>query len=244
MKIVLAFLVINNIIYSQNFTKGRVTYTTSISFDTINIANKYKKNKDYEVIKKTTLHILKESNSQSYLLSFNKDKSFFTKEYYMENDGENKINLIEILVGKGSFYTDLKTNMILCQIDFMGDVFLVQYKPIKWQVTQKTKRIGNYICYKATTLKIVENKEGKITRVITAWYTPQIPTNFGPKQYYGLPGLILELQIGSLNFLATKIEISPKDLITIKKPAKGKVVTKAEFEKIGVETMSSYKKGF
>ena len=32
--------------------------------------------------------------------------------------------------------------------------------------------------------------------IVTAWYTPQIPVNQGPGEYWGLPGLILEVSSG------------------------------------------------
>jgi GLPGLI family protein len=30
--------------------------------------------------------------------------------------------------------------------------------------------------------------------VTTAWYTPQIPVSNGPRNYHGLPGLIMEVK--------------------------------------------------
>lgn len=68
--------------------------------------------------------------------------------------------------------------------------------------------------------------------VITAWYTPQIPVNQGPGEYWGLPGLILEVNAGRTTILCTKIEINPSDKIDIKAPSKGKEVTKKEYETI------------
>ena len=68
--------------------------------------------------------------------------------------------------------------------------------------------------------------------VVTAWYTPQIPVNQGPGEYWGLPGLILEVNSGRTTVLCTKIEINPKDKIEIKAPTKGKVVTKNEYAEI------------
>ena len=68
--------------------------------------------------------------------------------------------------------------------------------------------------------------------VVTAWYTPQIPVNQGPGEYWGLPGLILEVNSGRTTVLCTKIEINPKDKIEIKAPTKGKVVTRNEYAEI------------
>ena len=68
--------------------------------------------------------------------------------------------------------------------------------------------------------------------MVTAWYTPQIPVNQGPGDYWGLPGLILEVNSGNTTILCSKIEINPKDKAEIKAPSKGKVVTKSEYDQI------------
>merc|ERR1711974_14410 len=61
---------------------------------------------------------------------------------------------------------------------------------------------------------------------ITAWYTPQIPTSTGPGEYGGLPGLILELNAHRTTILCSKIEMNTKDTSDIKKPTKGKEVSR------------------
>lgn len=68
--------------------------------------------------------------------------------------------------------------------------------------------------------------------LITAWYTPQIPVNLGPGDYWGLPGLILEVNSGRTTILCSKIEINPTDKVEIKAPSKGKVVSKEEYTEI------------
>lgn len=73
--------------------------------------------------------------------------------------------------------------------------------------------------------------------LITAWYTPQIPVNQGPGDYWGLPGLILEVNSGNTIILCSKIEINPTDKTEIKAPSKGKVVTKKEYDDIVKEKM-------
>ncbi|MEN8666268.1 MAG: GLPGLI family protein [Flavobacteriaceae bacterium] len=69
---------------------------------------------------------------------------------------------------------------------------------------------------------------------ITAWYTLDIPISQGPKEYWGLPGLILEVTEGRTAILCSKIVINPKEPLVIEAPSKGKKISQAEFQ----ETMA------
>ncbi|MBT8253371.1 MAG: GLPGLI family protein [Flavobacteriaceae bacterium] len=64
---------------------------------------------------------------------------------------------------------------------------------------------------------------------VVAWYTPQIPVNQGPAEYWGLPGLILEVSSGRTTILCSKIILNPEEKKEIKKPNKGKIVTRNEY---------------
>lgn len=68
--------------------------------------------------------------------------------------------------------------------------------------------------------------------VVTAWYTPQIPVNQGPGEYWGLPGLILEVNANRTTILCSKIILNPDVKEIIKVPSKGKQVTKVEYNDI------------
>lgn len=72
---------------------------------------------------------------------------------------------------------------------------------------------------------------------ITAWYTPEIPVNQGPEDYWGLPGLILEVNDGKTTTLCSKIVLNPKEKSAIKAPTKGKVVSQKEYDEIVVKKM-------
>ena len=67
---------------------------------------------------------------------------------------------------------------------------------------------------------------------ITAWYAPEIPINQGPENYWGLPGLILEVSDGRTTILCSKVVLNTKEKTEIKVPTKGKKVTQAEFDDI------------
>ncbi|MBF03269.1 MAG: GLPGLI family protein [Flavobacterium sp.] len=69
-------------------------------------------------------------------------------------------------------------------------------------------------------------------KTITAWYCPEIPINQGPDKYWGLPGLILEVNDGTTVLLCSKIVLNSKEKVEIKAPTKGKEVTQKEYDEI------------
>ena len=72
---------------------------------------------------------------------------------------------------------------------------------------------------------------------ITAWYTPEIPVSQGPEGYWGLPGLILEVNDGKTTILCSKIVLNPKDKPDIKAPSNGKEVSQKEYDEIVIKKM-------
>jgi len=125
--------------------------------------------------------------------------------------------------------------------------------PHNWKMEQETKMIGENLCFKATTVierpvrtnnfrfgrrntneeeKEQENEIKTEQVIVTAWYTLNIPVNHGPGNYWGLPGLILEINDGNTQILCTKIVLNPKEKAEITAPKKGKEVTQKEFDKI------------
>jgi GLPGLI family protein len=76
---------------------------------------------------------------------------------------------------------------------------------------------------------------------ITAWYTPEIPVSQGPEGYWGLPGLILEVNDGKTTILCSKVVLNPKEKAEIKAPSKGKVVSQNEYDEIVVKKMEEFR---
>ncbi len=74
-------------------------------------------------------------------------------------------------------------------------------------------------------------------KTITAWYAPEIPINQGPDKYWGLPGLILEVNDGTTIILCSKIALNVKDKAEIKAPKTGKVVTQKEYDETVTKKM-------
>jgi GLPGLI family protein len=72
---------------------------------------------------------------------------------------------------------------------------------------------------------------------ITAWYTPEIPVSQGPEGYWGLPGLILEVNDGKTTILCSKVVLNPKEKAEIKAPTNGKEVSQKEYDEIVMKKM-------
>lgn len=82
-------------------------------------------------------------------------------------------------------------------------------------------------------------RDSTITRMmnekqqVVAWYTEQIPTSAGPENYFGLPGLVLYVDIdnGTIVYSPTKLEPASKDVV-VKAPTKGNKITRDEYRKL------------
>ena len=170
----------------------------------------------------------------------------------------------------GNYYKNIQAKNSTKENEFSGKNFLVKDDLItyEWQMEQDTKMIGNYLCFKATTTierqarpemkfgrrspeeREAEEKKAKelenVMEVITvtAWYTLDIPVSNGPGDYWGLPGLILEVDAGDTKIFCTKIVLNPKEQVSISEPTKGKEVTQEEYDTIVEEKTEEMKERF
>lgn len=69
---------------------------------------------------------------------------------------------------------------------------------MEWQLSAEKREINNLTCYKATTKFRGRNW--------TAWYSPDVPINYGPWKFYGLPGIIVEIKDDSNRFAFALVE--------------------------------------
>ncbi len=60
----------------------------------------------------------------------------------------------------------------------------------------------------------------------------QIPVSLGPDDYWGLPGLILEVNADRTTMYCSKIILNPEEKDAIVMPSKGKEVTREAYTSI------------
>ena len=215
-------LFITNCFYAQS---GQAEYIIKMNALSYPNAGKYEerieKMKEYANNQKFELIFNKSQSSFKYIESLNSDPNF--------SETENKIARAAFTASSDFYYDNLRN----IEISQGRDKVLIEKKNAKvaWIISTDSKMIGDYLCYKATYQEpYVSRRSGQknYTNVV-AWFAPMLPYGYGPIQFYGLPGLILELQYKNTTYLATNIKVSSASR-TIYSP-KGKTVSKEEYDK-------------
>ena len=88
-----------------------------------------------------------------------------------------------------------------------------------------------------------ETPEIRLTQ-IEAWYTLQIPVKHGPAEFWGLPGLILEVSADDTTMLCYEIVINPKQRNSIKAPEKGQVISKSDYRATIIKKMTEMRNSY
>ena len=260
--LILPFFVIDGEQKQNNDFQGKATYISKSKMDLGRWGARMS-----EAQKKQIAARLKNRLEKEFTFVFNKEESLFNEEEQLDaisgatdSWGKN--------FAAGENYKNVKTDAQIQQQEFYGKKFLVkdQLQSMEWTLGKETKKIGNYTCFKATTFIATddllwysfswgrmrsndtteeESNTNEQTAVevtqVEAWYTPQIPVRHGPSEYWGLPGLILEVSAGDTTMLCSKLVLNPDETVAIEAPKKGTVVTKSEYQDIIQKKMAEFR---
>ncbi|RPD91235.1 GLPGLI family protein [Aureibaculum marinum] len=209
----------------------------------INYGVKFSNNKKDSLNKKNSLayekfnKIVKQAeNIEMELIYKNGSSSFENAKAMYVDDNQNLLMKLAILFSKlrGNYYAKVKDKNVILEKEFNGTNYLIlsNFNKYQWKLGTDVRKISGFSCYKATTIKTYISRKGNIVEVpITAWYTPEIPIALGPKDYVGLPGLILSISEGKITYYATKIDLKANK-VNVQFPKKGIKITEKEFEKL------------
>ena len=210
---------------------------------------------------------MKKASEKQYTLSFSKSECLYEQQEQLEKPVAPSSGGMSISVsfsGEGKKYISIKDKNTIVEDEIFGKEFLIIEPLVKpdWKLVDETKKIGDYNCFKAELLIPVTDNEKKEyeeflkkeaikpalfkmdepkDKIITAWYTPEIPVSFGPNNYWGLPGLILEINEEKSIVLCSKVVLSNKEKSKIKVPNTGDKVTQKKFDDIQKKKMDSMK---
>jgi len=164
---------------------------------------------------------------------------FDLSEKLSEND--KKFANIALYQLDSPYFNNIGDSVVLYQnvkerYSFKNDKEFLVYKlkNKNWDLIDETKMISGYECFKAKTIDVIlQSENDNITKNVIAWFTPEIPISVGPFHFSGLPGLILQLQVGNTYYTLSKIEFNNAD--TINFDFAGKKVSEKEFIDIRFE---------
>lgn len=194
---------------------------------------------------------LKKQFQREYKLTFNRNESIYKEDQNLDKPQALPSSGFQIQISGNTdiLYKNTKEKQYVRQSELLGKQFLIKDSLSKpdWKLEKETKNIGQYACFKATLTEEVENRSfssvngeaeeeiKKVTRVTTAWYTLDIPVSQGPDDFWGLPGLILEINDGKMAMMCTQVVLNPKEKVAIVAPSKGKEVDQETYTKISEE---------
>jgi GLPGLI family protein len=209
---------------------------------------------------------MKKATEKKYLLTFNKGECLYEEQQALEQPEKPSSGMVISVSfsGGGKKYLNLKDKKSRVEEEIFGKEFLI-VEPLEkpdWKLLNETKKIGEYNCFKAELLiqvtekqkeeykEFLKKEEAKPSlfkmeepkdKTIVAWYTPEIPVSFGPNNYWGLPGLILEINEDDTIILCSKVALNTKEKSKIKVPNTGDKVTQKQFDEIQKKKMDSMK---
>ncbi|MGV9004602.1 GLPGLI family protein [Flavobacterium sp.] len=265
MKKIVYILLFGTLLSNAQSFQGKAEYFSKYIF------NKDKKEKivkedDDPEFTELIKEALNKSSQKSFLLTFNKFEALYEEKEVLEQPASptNGMSISIKMSGGGKKYINTKEKISLEEDEIFGKEFLIE-EPLdqtKWVLLDQTKMIGDYTCFKAECIVPITQKqkddyqeylrkeevkpglfkqEEPTDNIITAWYTPEIPVSFGPNNYSGLPGLILEINEKNNLILCSKVVLNSKDKSEIKKPKKGEKVSRKRFEEIQKKKLDSMK---
>jgi len=180
--------------------------------------------------------MIPEFNTGKQQLIFSGDESIFStlpeEEDIRDQAGQEggRIN-IRMNAGSNETYKNYATEKTVELRELGPKKYIIEdtLRKLAWKLSEDTQLIKGYHCKKATT----KNRQGDN---VIAWYTEDIATPSGPEQFGGLPGLILQMDIGDGWLVFSPLEITAatgKQIVKI--PSGAKKVTRSEFQKMQEE---------
>jgi len=227
-KFILILLLSSISCYSQKATQLIISYGVESRINYDELDEKIKSNPTQLMYFKK---LQKDYTRLEYSLNIENTAAEFklVNKLYSTDGNPNYVAMAEKSV---RYYVDEKVSIE--QREAFGEEYLIADRSnnFEWIITTNQKSILGYNCFKATYQK------ERMT--IDAWFAPELPFNFGPKGYHGLPGLILEVvQNSKLAYIASSITEDSE--VWVLKPTTGKQISREEYESRISEAAKAFK---
>lgn len=232
-RVILIFIIIIN--YSSFSQNGKITLVTYKMQNTFVTREEFAKNgTSVEDLKWYDDYIAAFEQIEFELL-YDSNKSIFKLVDKLELIEDFNYKKVSLIVGNNVNYKNNSIKEKLFYTDNFGEIFnvILSFDEYKWEITTETKIIDGYKCYKATSTKEKYDRLGNKNGFYYpyAWFTPEIPSSFGPAGLDGLPGLVLEGSVKGAKFVyyASKINLDYITKKDIERPTCSNEISQAEY---------------
>lgn len=215
-------------------TKGKIIYKIVLKKDSLEQPYENPENTES---KNAALEMMYDSQPVQGFLVFNDNKSIY---YVDEEDNiptwENfdgtvsltpaGINLTWFIAGgEGLVYNDISRSYHIEQTNSLGKPKRLIKQQKEWILEDETKIIDGYLCKLAVIEKLNNSK-------LKAWYTTEIPINHGPRDYFGLPGMIVKIEDIIYEWTITNVDFESEEANYIEEPTEGELITLDEYRRL------------
>jgi GLPGLI family protein len=202
---------------------GSVKYAAKTMFDN---------NANIEAIQNEIDATKKDEGRISFTLNFNSNEASFFVNPILGRTAESIEEYCASAMIKTNCYVNIPDKVFRRVGNLNGGEYIInEEQKADWELTNETKTINGYICYKATSIYHNQSWNDNPKLKVTAWYTPKIPVSFGPNGYYGLPGLVLELHTYTTILYVTKIDLNLDKKLEINRLTDGIILTRSDIRK-------------
>ncbi len=180
-----------------------------------------------------------EKERMSYMFAGKDDWKVYTLLYFNENqskyiNSEEKNEESEGYDWRKEEYMvnrDFAKNTMTDIIEMIGKTYIIEdsLQTPNWKILNDLKEVAGHICMKAMIEDPVKNQK------ITAWFAQDLPSSAGPERLWGLPGMILEIDINDGTVIVQASKIVFKKLgqeLDLPKKLKGKKITEAAYQEM------------
>ncbi len=180
--------------------------------------------------------MIPEFNTSKQQLVFSGDESIFSAipedEDIRDQAGQEggRVN-IRMNTGRNETYKNYATEKTVELRELGPKKYIIEdtLRKLAWKLSDDTLLVKGYHCKKAIT----KNRQGDN---VIAWYTEEITAPTGPEQFGGLPGLILQMDIGDGWIVFSPLDITAaNNKQVVKIPSGAKKITRSEFQKMQKE---------
>jgi GLPGLI family protein len=250
------------VLHAQEF-QGKALYQSKFRMDVKLDSTRISPNQQQQI-----MEMMRKQMEKSFELIFDKNTSIYKEEAKLEQEAGGFGGMMIMIGGamNGKLFKDVKNKMFTKESEMMGKNFVIKdsLTTYNWKLVNESKMIGKYLNFKAVaTVKSNEmsfNMRGGRSQnranpndsiasaprdiIIEAWYSPEVPVNNGPGEYWGLPGLIMEVNADRMSLQMVSLDLNPKEKIKITEPDKGKVVSQKEYNEIMKAKMEEMRENF